>query len=162
MKIFKDARDRTWNVTVDVGAVKRVRDLCDVDLMDAIADGGVLLAKIDADPVLLCDVVFVLCQEQAAASKVSDVDFGRAMVGDAIDRATSAFLDELVDFFPARKRTVLAKAVAKANQYADEAADRAEKMLDDPEMDRRMRKVMDQAFALPPGTSSTPAPASSE
>lgn len=178
MKIFKDASGREWPVVIDIGIVKRVRDLCGVDLMNAIADSGKLLLRLDSDPVLLCDVLYAVCRDQAQERKISDVDFGRAMIGDAIDRATDAFLEELASFFPARKRAVLQKAIEKAIHYADLAAERALEALDDPETDRRVEKAIAEAFrqtsptltAIPaqqaagsiPGASSIPAPGSAE
>jgi len=159
VKTFTDAQDRTWVVTVDVGALKRVRDLCDVDLMDAIADSGKLVGRLDADPVLLCNVLYAICREQAEKDGVSDEEFGRGLIGDVLDQATAALLEDLADFFPARKRAVFAKAVKKANRYADLATERALKRLDDPALDQEVEKMLDEAFA--PGTSSTPAPASS-
>ena len=167
MKVFKDAAGREWPVVMNIGIVKRVRDLCGVDLMDAIADSSKLLMRLDSDPVLLCDVLYVVCRDHAEARKISDEDFGRAMVGDAIDRATDAFLEELASFFPARKRAVLQKAIAKAVHYADLAAEKALEALDDPETDRRIEAAIEGAFqktaAAPiPGTSSIPAPASAE
>ena len=161
MKTFVDERNRTWEIAIDVDAVRRVRDLCDVDLMDVVSDSGKLLARLDADPVLLCDVICAVCGEQLEAASVSNEDFGKAMAGDAIDRATTAFLEELVGFFPARKRTVFAKAVKTVNEYADLATQRAIQRLDSPEMKRQVEAAIDQAFASPAGSSSPPAPASS-
>ena len=42
--------------------------------------------------------------EAAEKQKISDEDFGRGLGGDAIDSATTALLEELVDFFPQRRR----------------------------------------------------------
>ena len=58
MKPFNDSASRTWEVTVNVGAVRRVRDILGVDLMDVA--GGDLLERLADDPVLLVDVLIVL------------------------------------------------------------------------------------------------------
>ena len=108
MKPFTDASGRTWELTVVVSAVRRVRDLLGVDLMDVA--GGDLLERLADDPVLLVDMLYVLVKPQADAKGVSDEDFGRAMVGGVLDEATSALMKELLDFFPSAQR---ARALGK-------------------------------------------------
>ena len=78
---------------------------------------GKLLERLISDPVLLCDVIYSVCKPEADAKSVSDEDFGRAMAGDAIDAATTAVLEELVDFFPQGRRKVLAKALGKLERW---------------------------------------------
>jgi len=52
MKTFTDNAGRSWTVALNVDALKRVRSLCDVDLMQIVSDGGKLLDRLMADPVL--------------------------------------------------------------------------------------------------------------
>jgi len=108
MKSFTDSAGLTWEVTVNVGAVRRVRDLLGVDLMDVA--GGDLLDRLADDPVLLVDVLYVLVKPQADAKDVSDEDFGRGMVGGVLDDAASALMKELLGFFPSAQR---ARALGK-------------------------------------------------
>jgi len=98
MKPFTDSQGRTWNVTVNVSAIKRVRDILGVDLLD-VANGD-LLSRLADDPCVLVDVLFVLCKPEADAKGVSDEDFGRGMVGGVLDEASAALMKELLDFFP--------------------------------------------------------------
>ena len=58
MKTFTDNAGNTWSLSITVDAVKRVRSLLNVNLMDVIE--GTLLEKLSADPVLLCDVLFAV------------------------------------------------------------------------------------------------------
>jgi len=160
MKTFTDNAGRTWTVALNVDALKRVRSLCDVDLMQVVADGGKLLDRLMADPVLLCDVVFAVCKEEAEAKGISDTDFGKGMAGDPIEHATQALLEELVGFFPNRtQRDVLGKVLGKMRRYAAMAGQLAMAKVDDPELDARMQKAIEDAFQ--PGGSSPSAPASS-
>lgn len=136
MKTFNDNAARNWTVQVNVDAIKRVRDLAQVNLLEVVE--GKLLERLISDPILLCDVIYCLCKPEADAKNISDVEFGRAMAGDAIDGATTALLEELVDFFPQAKRRVLAKALAKLQKLQTAALAAVETRLDSPELDRQM------------------------
>jgi len=156
MRTFTDNNGHHWDVTINVHAVKRVRALVDVDLM-RVLDGG-LLERLVGDPVLLCDVIYALVKPEADAREISDEDFGRAMAGDAIDRATQALLEELVDFFPEGRRKVLAKALERFRTLERKALALAETKLDDPNLENELAAEL----VSMPGTSSGSVPASSE
>ena len=142
MKTFTDNAGQTWTIAINVDCIKRVKSLLDVNLLDVIE--GKLLERFVSDPVLLCDVIFAICKPEAETRNVSDEEFGRAMAGDAIDGATNALLEELVDFFPSGKRLVLGKALAKLKNFETKALTAASKRLDDPELDRRMEAALQQ------------------
>ena len=48
MKTFHDSTGRAWTVALNVGVLKRVRSLCDVDLMAAVE--GKLVERLVSDP----------------------------------------------------------------------------------------------------------------
>ena len=165
MRTFKDNADRTWSLTLSVWTVKKVRDLLGVDLLDlggeaATRDKPGLLFRLIADPVLLVDVLYVVCRDQADSASITDEQFGRAMGGDAIDAATRAFLEELADFTPsprdrARARKVIATTWAMIEKAQDVLDARAEK-----ELPAAVETLLAEMSAL--GSSSTSSPASSE
>jgi hypothetical protein len=93
-------------------------------------------------------VIYCLCKPEADSKNVSDVDFGRAMGGDAIDGATTALLEELVDFFPQAKRRVLAKALAKLQKLQAAALAAVETRLDSPELERQMAQRLQELSSL--------------
>ena len=139
MKTFQDNAGRTWTVAVNVDAVKRVRDLLGEDLLDI----ENVLKRLLIDPILLCDVVYCVCKPQADAEQVSDVEFARAMAGDAIARAKTALVEELVNFSPeARDRENLALAVRKFNTLADRARDLIKTRLDSPNLSREIEAAL--------------------
>jgi hypothetical protein len=127
MKTFTDSQGRTWTVVVNVSAVKRVRDLLDVDLLDVA--GGDLLARLADDLCLLVDVVYALCKPEADAKGVSDEDFGKGMVGGVLDKAASALMQELLDFFPSAQRARALGKLVKAIQAQDAAMKEAAEAL---------------------------------
>jgi len=167
MKTFTDTAGRTWTVAVHVDSIKRVKSLLDVNLLDAVE--GKLLEKLVADPVLLCDILYCLCKPQADAQGVSDEDFGRAMAGDAIEQATAAMLEELVDFFPSRRRALLTKAVGKFRTLQETVISAAETRLDSGMIEKLMARQIaemdaeiEAELAKPPGKQSGNSPESSE
>lgn len=140
MKTFKDNEGRTWTVSVNIAAVKRVKSLLNINLLDAIE--GKLIEELSSDPVMLCDVIYVICKPKADENKVTDEQFGRAMGGDAIATATTALLEELVDFFPSAKRQVLRKALEKFQMVESLAIETANKYLDSPEMQEKIESAL--------------------
>ena len=157
MKTFNDNAGRTWTITVNVGAIKRVKSLLSVNLMDAVE--GKLLELLISDPILLCDVIYAVCKPEADAKEISDEDFGRSMAGDAIDFATTALLEELCDFFPQGRRKLLRKALEKLRRLESLAMTAAEARLDSPELEARMQTLLNEPKST--GDSSGSLPASS-
>ncbi len=140
MKTFKDNQLREWSISVDVAAIKRVKSLLDVNLLDIV--DGELLEKLVTDPVMLCDIIYCLVKPEADQKEVSDEEFGRAMGGDSLDHATAALLGELVGFFPKGKRQVLGKAVEKLRTFEARAVEVARKRLDSPELEEQFEAAL--------------------
>jgi hypothetical protein len=160
MKTFTDNAGRTWTVQINVETIKRVRDLAQLNLLEVIE--GKLIEQLVSDPILLCDVIYIVCKPEADARQISDADFGRAMAGDAIDSATTALLEELVSFFPQAKRRVLAKALAKLQNLQRIVSERAESMLENPNLEQQIIQQLDEldrAAQRSPSSSSGNAPA---
>ena len=141
MKTFTDNANRSWNISVTVDAVKRVRSLLDVDLTEAAA--GKLIQELSDNPVLLCDVIYCIIKPQADEKDISDEDFGRAMAGDAIDQATTAFLEDLVNFFPSRKKEMLAKVLVKLKNLEAIADEVVHRRLESPKLEAQMRAELE-------------------
>ena len=154
MATFKDNADRTWTVEINVDAIKRVRSLCELDLLNTNHPGT--LERLATDPVLLCDAIFAVCKPQADKQGVSDEEFGRAMAGDAIEQATEAFLEELARFFPTRRRELMTRALQKLRALDEKLLDAAEARLESGELEKMLESD------LTAGKSSTSSPGSSE
>lgn len=150
MRTFKDNAGRTWTVSITVDAIKRVRGLLDVDLLEVV--GGKLIDQLISDPVLLCDIVYAVCKPEADAQGISDEDFGKAMAGDAIEHATEALLDELVSFSPSpRDRANLQRVLETTRKVMDKARDLVEQRIESGELDR----IAEEALANAGGLSGT-------
>ena len=127
MKSFTDNKGRTWTIEVTVATIKRVRALCKVDLNSIVEldknnkPSAELLEQLSTDPVLLVDVLYAVCKPQADKLGITDEDFGEAMAGDAIEHATSALLEEVIDFFPEAKRMVMRKILSAIRKFSEAA-----------------------------------------
>ena len=164
MRQFTDTKERAWEVELNVRQMKRVRDVLGIDLVNVIQagrDGAVATDTLDRvanDPILLVDILWVLCEGQAKAAGVTDDDFGSSLAGDSIADATRAFLDELVDFFPGARRLFLKKAVDLARKYETENLGVLEKVLNSPEFEERLKTSLRPPAASRESAESTQAP----
>ena len=144
MKSFADNAGRTWAVQVNVDTIKRVQGLLDVNLLDVV--DGDLIERLVADPVLVCDVVYVVCKPEADKQGVSDEEFGRAMAGDAIHNAAEALLAEIVDFFPPAKRKILAAALEKMRNLESVAMGAALERINETDFETKLRETLAAEF----------------
>lgn len=144
MKSFRDTENREWIISVNVTTLKRVKGLLGVDLLSAFDPKSELLQRLIADPILLVDVVYCVCKEEADKRNITDEDFGRAMAGDPIEAATEAVFEELANFSP-RTRQLYRKALAKLSAFQAKAIQLAEVKLDNPELDNQLQAILSGA-----------------
>jgi hypothetical protein len=136
---------RDWAVVLTIATVKRVKASIieggPIDLIEINQGDPPLALRLATDPVLLCDVLFCICQPQAEERGCTDSDFAQGMGGGAIFAAQVALFEELTDFFRQLGRTekanvliqtqrVVKATVAAANRETakldiETAADRA-------------------------------------
>ena len=159
MKTFNDNAGRTWTVAINVDAIKRVKGLLGVNLLEIVE--GTLIEKLLRDPVLLCDVIYAVCKPQADEQSITDEDFGRAMAGDAIEHATRALLEELVDFSPSpRDRANLKRVLETTWRMMDRARDLVEAKLNSNQLERTFEQALvtanDSSGSAPASSGSTP------
>ena len=148
-KSFTDSLGRAWTLVVNVATIKRVRALCGVDLntIVEVEDGkpsAKLLEKLSSDPVLLVDVLYAVCKPECDQRNVSDEDFGAAMAGDAVEQATDALLDEVIDFFPEAKRKVFQKILGASRRFEAKSKEALATLLNDPEFDAKIDQALEQ------------------
>jgi len=157
MRTFIDNSGHSWTISLTVAAIKRVRDLAKVDLLD-LADGRIF-EKLVADPITLCDVLYAVCKPQAEVSQVSDTEFGEAMAGDAIEQASKALIEELIQFFPnARERAALSRVIRTMDAAMDRARTLVEQRLENGEVERAMSAAISGPLSIdsPGSSASTP------
>ena len=119
MQRFNDSTGREWEIAVNIGAIKAVRDYAKVDLYRLFADEA---KRVFGDPVLLVDTLWALCKAQAQARQMNETDFaGLFTDGDTLERAATALLEATVDFFPSSRRGMLRATMAKSMELSGAA-----------------------------------------
>lgn len=110
MASFKDKLGAEWNITLTVGALRRVLDMVDVDLARLVetvdANGNKRnpiqeWATLINDPIRVCDVLWAVVSPVAAARQITDEQFGELLEGQTLANATEALEQSLRDFFSA-------------------------------------------------------------
>jgi len=158
MHKFTDSAGREWQIAMSLGQARKLKDAIGIDVLD----GGDSLAKLVTDPYTTANALYLLCESQAVKADVTDEQFGESLAGDAIDLATTALMDELVDFFPKRQREALRTMLAKLTKMQDDAEAMAKEKLNSAAMDamiaRELAAASQEIDKLLAGNSSGNAP----
>ena len=110
-----DARDRTWIIAVTPYEYQRIREQCDVDLYDIVVPGKQLeiLKRLETDDVLLVNVLWCICEEQAESAKVTKTEFTKGFFGDALEKGYQSIVDALAFFFRSPSHRELMRKLAE-------------------------------------------------
>lgn len=162
MASFKDKNGRSWTIKLDAPTVRQVQSDCGgLNLFDP---EGKAYDQLYDDPLLLCDVLWILVRKEADTAGVSGEQFFEAIGGDPLDAALAAILEAVKDFFPSQRRTVMEAVAAKNAKLREMGIATYLEKLNNPELERRaievLEKQMDEALekALTLSKSATSSP----
>lgn len=153
MRQFRDGKDRIWTLEVNVAQIKHVLKRVQFDLRHLFDNDAAEFARLLGDEILLVDVLFALCEEQAQRDGVTDLDFGRAFTGEVLTAAAKAFVEAYADFFdgPAKSRILriwdLTQRMAKKQK--DQGLAAIDSGLDQIELHGLPMKSTEQSIAAP-------------
>ena len=158
---FKDLNGKAWNLRLDGPLIKELRKLLEFDI---VADNA--FPKLDADPVLLIDTLFLLCRGQSEGLKEEDfcVAIGD---GDVLEAAAKALEVAYLNFSPPRKRSLLSSLRNEQDSMLEEGIELAKTKVTNPELRKslmaKLEADIDQALAavLTGPTPATSSPATS-
>ena len=144
MAEFIDNKVRKWQVAIDAPTILMLRKEADPDFMLGDTAESNTYKRLEADPVLLCRVVFLLCQKQLTERDVSEEDFYKEVIGNAIEKATKAILEAILDFTPRQTtRDVLRTSAAVDDQIREVAAQKAIAKINDPELRKQAEAIIE-------------------
>ena len=154
MRTFADNAGRTWTLSLSFGAVKRVRGLLDVNLLELDKGDPPLLTRLGTDPILLVDVIFAVIKPQADGLGVTDEQWAESMGGEAMLAAQKAFYEEVADFTRSQGRPDMAKAALAQHALIERVIAMSEERIGQIDVEELAQKIS--------GDSSTNSPASSD
>lgn len=158
MHCFTDTAGRTWEMSIHVGSIRRVKALTGIDMPSLYGDELRPLQEIANDPVKFAEVLWALVKFQGEKSGINQEAFLEALAGDSLDHALRAFLEELADFFPAAKAMTLRNMVGKIFRIQELLKMRADKELENQDLETWAEKLTSSSGAAPASSASTPDP----
>lgn len=110
MKQFTDAKGKTWELSLTIGACKRVKDVMGFDLLhpekpsdpDDENSNGAYVERLENDPFFILDLIKTICQESIEKNGYSSLPkdkFYDLFDGQAFQESIIAFQQEYEDFF---------------------------------------------------------------
>lgn len=153
MQSFKDSKGNIWTVEINVGAIKRVRAICGINILDVITvtDDGKpnteLLDRLSEDPVLLVDTLYAVCMPEVEKRGMTDEEFGMSFDGDSLVAASHALLDGIVDFFPEAKRRMFRKVLTASRRFEDATNRYLAETLDSGKLDEALESQLQKLSA---------------
>ncbi|HVX84419.1 MAG TPA: hypothetical protein VH253_06350 [Phycisphaerae bacterium] len=154
MSSFTDTQARKWVISLNVNAVRRVREgVPGVDLLKIMEDKSVI-EKLTNDPFALVAVLYAVCEPQAARENVTPEGFADALGGgDTLAAAANALLDALADFFPPHRRGPMKAAIQKLQEIETAAARAAIVRIESPETMAAAVRQIESRLSAPPESS---------
>jgi hypothetical protein len=121
---FTDNCEREWLLKLDWDLHEQIKDRTGKMLLSLGDNDCELLAELHTDFALLVDILWIMCEEQAASKGVVDDEkltatrkFAKGLGGDVLEQAATALVGAVIDFFPnPAQRAGLTTLMEKARQ----------------------------------------------
>lgn len=114
MEKIKLSSGKTVDLSISAGSVELVKNQLKVSLVDLGSTG--VIEKMMDDPMLLCNVMYLLCKRSCDEQKISADDFAYGLEGKEIEECTRLFIEELINFLPQSKKTILRQSLKMQNE----------------------------------------------
>lgn len=159
MRSFTDTTGRSWNLTVTVLTVKRVREATDVLLTALFDDKCTLLAELSGDLIKLVDVLWVVCEGQAKEAGITPEQFAEGLGGDSLGQAGEALVRATADFFTSpEQRRALHKLLDTMTETARQFTEKTAAMVDELDPSQLAENCLDFVTSGQAKPASTPIP----
>jgi hypothetical protein len=118
MRQFNDTTGFSWSISITVETVKRVKDITKIDILTILSSPGAL-EEVMGDIVRFAEVLYATVKPQADQAGITPDQFASRFDGSVLDVASKQFFEELVDFFPPKKRQILRNLLMKVYQMEE-------------------------------------------
>lgn len=152
MQKFTDAKNRTWEFTVNVNAFMRVKAIADYDLATLISvndTDNAKLMELANDEVQLARIMYAVCKPSLDTAGVTDEEFYASFNGDSIKQAFQALLKDYADFFPNPKGQYIRNVVELTLRSLQIGERELKKQLDSLDLDKQMEQLESQLSQSP-------------
>jgi hypothetical protein len=164
MRSFTDTLDREWKISLDWDLHEQVKQREGVLLLTLGDNDCELLAKLHTDFALLVNILWILCEEQAASLGVVDDEkmpatrkFAKGLGGDVLENAAKALVGAVIDFFPNRdQRAGLANLMEKVEQTHGLLTKSMLEKIATISPEQLVKNYIDSAGSSPPSPESSP------
>lgn len=126
MHSFTDNQDHKWSISLDTAKCREVKNELGVDLL-AFDDSS--MSKLMTDDAALVDVISFVCTEQIRRLDLDARGFAERIVGDVIDDACDALVDELIFISRRNKRAVVKAAWERTKATGNLQTERVTELL---------------------------------
>jgi hypothetical protein len=157
MAKFKTLDGKEWVIDVTYLTVKRVRDLCGVNVLDICNLDKESLSGWVADDLKVLEVVCAVVRPQLAAIDMADDEFFAACDGQVLKEAVERLVDQVSDFFQEPRKGLVKKVIAKLRETEKKMEAQAAKAID-----AALSQCDFEAALKTHGSSGSTSPASSE
>lgn len=141
---FTDSTGDTWQAEVNAFTVDEALRETGIDLYDIVTSGGTsnIFEQI-AKPRTLVAILYCVCQEQIEKRQLEPQDFAKRLAsGEAIEGATEALINGIVNFFPPKKRHLLIQLLEKKDNLEARIAARGQELLNSGVMEQRLESAL--------------------
>ena len=116
MATFKTLDGKQWLVEVNYLTVKRVRDLCAVNVLDICNLDKESLSGWVADDLKVLEVICAVVRPQLASLDMADEEFFAACDGGVLKEAVERLVDQVSDFFQEPRKGLVKKVIQKLRE----------------------------------------------
>ncbi len=113
MKTFKDCEGANWDICLNLGTVKKIKDKLGINLLEIEQGEPPLLTRLGTDELFLAEIILCCIETQIEKRKLSEQDVLSRFDGQTIGKAQSCFYEELIDFFQQKNQPHKMKMVQK-------------------------------------------------
>lgn len=120
---FQDLKNRSWVLRLTAPLLKDIEQMFGVKLTSFDKDP---LSALATDPVMLVDVLYVICRDQADKVGITDREFGESLP-EGLETPVMALRGAIINFFPPGKRSAIQRALLAAEEVSNKTL---QKMVD--------------------------------
>ena len=108
-------------LSVNANSIEKIKKQLSVSILDL--NGSGVIEKLMDDQLLFCNVIYLLCETSCKELKISPEEFAENIEGEQIEKATVAFIEDLVSFLPPHRRAILQQSLKMINELNQKAVE---------------------------------------